>query len=198
MQPWLTNSELGAIRILLPLALEHCALDGFHWANRLARHASVRVVLLHVVTLKIAPLDNRIYDELGQDAWWRMQKLSEYLHPTISRELRVRMGDVAEEIIAEAKGGESQFVVLTSRRSGRAARRVAVWRSQPVRRLHNLGLNLAAETDCSVVILPAKSCLDGDSVWGRSTPRKYQPQSAELRLGDCLKESGGLLSANGA
>jgi nucleotide-binding universal stress UspA family protein len=169
------TTEIESSRILLPLDLRHCSLDVFRWINRLAQHVSVRVALLHVVNLNIFAADNRAYEELGREAFWHLRRLSEFLHPSVSCRLRVRVGMVAEEIIAEAKAEEPELVVLTAQQSSPATRSRSFWRvrsSDQVMRA--VAQKLVAEAQCLVVILPAQSYFDCESIWGRPVVSEHQ------------------------
>ena len=90
-------------RILLPLDIRKCPLEVFSVANGFARHPGATVILLHVVTLNIAAPEKRVYEELGRDAHWYLERLARgCLHPGVATTIRVRVGKPAEEILAEA------------------------------------------------------------------------------------------------
>ena len=101
--------------LLLPIDTAKCSLEAFARVNALARHPGVTVILLHVVDLNIAPLDNRVYDELGHEACSHLDRLArQYLYPEVSALIRVRAGDPATEILAEAKARNADLIILSA------------------------------------------------------------------------------------
>ena len=101
--------------ILLPIDTAKCSLEAFARVNALACSAGVTVILLHVVDLNIAPLDNRVHDELAREAHSHLDRLArQYLHQDVSALIRVRTGDPATEILAEAKGRNVDLIILSA------------------------------------------------------------------------------------
>src|ERR1035441_624672 len=90
--------------ILFPVDVARCPLEVFELVNGLAKRPEVTVILLHVVNLNILAPENRVYEELGQEAQWYLERLAnKHVHPLASTITRVRIGNPAEEILAEAK-----------------------------------------------------------------------------------------------
>jgi nucleotide-binding universal stress UspA family protein len=101
--------------ILLPIDTAKCSLEAFARVNALANRPGATVILLHVVDLNIAALDNRVYDELGREAGWHLDMLArKYLRPDISTLIRVRFGNPATEIIMEAKARNVDLIILST------------------------------------------------------------------------------------
>ena len=184
MDLWPATSKMESPRILLPVDLRHCSVDVFNWINRLARHTSVRLVLLNVVNLNALLPDDRAYEELGREALRYLGRVSEYLHPSISRRLRIRMGRVAEEIMAEAKAERPEVVLLTTRQASSSIRRWPLWNARSAL-LRTVATRLADEVRCNVIILPASSYLDCASTWG-------SPERSDRA---CLPAQNGIASA---
>ena len=84
--------------ILLPVDVARCPLEVFELVNGLAKRSEVTVILLHVLNLNILAPENRVYEELGQEAQWYLESLAnQHLHPMASAITHVRVGMPAEE-----------------------------------------------------------------------------------------------------
>jgi nucleotide-binding universal stress UspA family protein len=69
-----------------------------------------------VVTLNIAAPEKGVYEQLGRDAQWHLERLARgCLRPGITTISRVRFGKPAEEILAEAADGNVDLIVLASK-----------------------------------------------------------------------------------
>ena len=125
----------------------------------------MQVVLLHVVNLNIRAPDNRVYEELGREATWHLRRLSDFLDPSISRRLRVRMGRVPEEIVAAARAEEPEIVVLAKREISPSTklRRFRRSRSRADQLTSSVALRLVREARCHVVVLSGQSYFDCES-----------------------------------
>ena len=103
-------------RILLPLDIRKCPLEVFSVVNGFAKQQGITVTLLHVVTLNIAAPEKGVYEALGRDARWHLERLARgCLHPSVAANTRVRFGKPAEEILAEAAAGSADLIVLASK-----------------------------------------------------------------------------------
>lgn len=168
MDFWQADNGINEPRILVPLDVRHCSLDAFGWVSQLGRGFSPRMILLHVIDLNILAPDNRIYRELGREASTHLKRLSKYLNATISTQLRVRIGRVAQEILAEAKAQQPDFVVLTTEKSGSAPATQWTWKAAHSQRLmKKLAKKLVSEAGCNVVELPAHRYFDCERTWVR-------------------------------
>lgn len=104
-------------RLLLPIDTRRCYLEIFLAAQTFARHPEgATVVLLHVVNLNIAAPVSRVYEQLGREARWHLERLAEhYLQPGLAPIVHVRFGNPAEEILAEASADNTDLIILPSR-----------------------------------------------------------------------------------
>ena len=88
-------------RILVPIDIARCPLEVFDRVNAFAAQPGVTVILLHVVTLSIAAPDNRVFEELGREAGWYLERLArKHVHPNASTLIHVRTGKAADEILS--------------------------------------------------------------------------------------------------
>ena len=115
---WLVRTEeiMSLERILVPVDIAKWPVEVFSVANTFAKHPSATVTLLHVVTLNIAAPEKGVYEQLGRDAQWHLERLARgCLRPGITTVSRVRFGKPAEEILAEAADGNVDLIVLASK-----------------------------------------------------------------------------------
>jgi nucleotide-binding universal stress UspA family protein len=104
---------MNAERILVPLDIRKCPLEVFSVINGCAKYPGATVTLLHVVTLNIAAPENRVCEELGRDARWYLERLARAcLRRDVAAIIRVRVGEPAGEILAEAAAGNTDLIVL--------------------------------------------------------------------------------------
>ena len=111
--PVRADETMSPERILLPLDIRKCPLEVISEVNGLAIYPGATVILLHVVTLNIAVPEKRVYKELSCDARWYLERLARgCLRPDIATIIRVRVGKVAKEILAEAAAGNADLIIL--------------------------------------------------------------------------------------
>jgi nucleotide-binding universal stress UspA family protein len=145
-------------RILLPIDVARFPLEGFELVNGIAKRRAVTVYLLHVVTLNIMAGENRIYEELAREAHRHLQELAErFIHPIASVVSHVRVGNLGEEILAEAKEERVDLIILPNYGPSFWARLLALWKpgSNPVVSL--LAAKIIREAASGVFVVPAKS-----------------------------------------
>jgi nucleotide-binding universal stress UspA family protein len=100
-------------RILVPIDIARCPLEVFTRVNAFAGRPGVTVILLHVVTLNIAAADNHVFEELGREAGWYLERLArKHVHPDASTLIHVRTGNAADEILAEARAEDVDLIIL--------------------------------------------------------------------------------------
>jgi nucleotide-binding universal stress UspA family protein len=115
---WLVRAEdiMSLERILLPLDIRKWPVEVFSVANSFAKQPGVTVTLLHVVTLNIAAPEKGVYEQLGREAHWHLERLArKCLRPGVAAITRVRFGKPAEEILAEAVAGNIDLIVLAAK-----------------------------------------------------------------------------------
>src|ERR1017187_6708169 len=148
-------------RILLPLDIGKWPVEVFSVVNGLAAHPGVAVTLLHVVTLNIAAPEKGVYEALGRDARWHLERLARgCLHPGVAANTRVRFGKPAEEILAEAAAGSADLIVLASKPPSFWSRFFAPLVPRVVERV-------IREATCGVFLTTAESRFNCEKVWGR-------------------------------
>ena len=89
-----TKAGIKTKRILVPIDLQKCPFEVFARVNAYAEGSEVTVILLHVVNLNIASPENRIFQELAQEAHRHLERLArENIHPSASVLIRIRFGN---------------------------------------------------------------------------------------------------------
>jgi nucleotide-binding universal stress UspA family protein len=159
-------------RILVSIDVANWAPDVFALVSGFAKQQDVTVILLYVLNLNIMASENRVYEELGREAQWRLERLAhEYLPVNVTSLIRVRAGKLAEEIVAEAKAQQVDATILPSGHS-------SFWKRLPVPTLFRKIGQVARESGCGVLLARAKTRFDCRKVWGRqfheSSPRRQR------------------------
>jgi len=160
---WLVRTEeiMSLERILVPVNIRKWAVEVFSVANTFAKHPNAAVTLLHVVTLNIAAPEKGVYEQLGRDAQWHLERLARgCLRPGITTVNRVRFGKPAEEILAEAADGNTDLIVLASKPPSFWNRIVAPFLPRVVERI-------VREASCGVFLTTAKKWFNCENIWGR-------------------------------
>jgi nucleotide-binding universal stress UspA family protein len=153
---------MKAERILLPLDIRKCPLEFFSVVNGLASQPGDTVILLHVVTLNIAVPENRVYEELGRDARWYLERLArECLRPGVATNIRVRLGKPAEEILAEAAAGNADLIILS-------AYPPSFWKQVFGPTLSRIVARVIRKAPCNVVRVNVQDRFNCEDAWGRS------------------------------
>jgi nucleotide-binding universal stress UspA family protein len=177
-------------RILLPLDIRKCPLEVFSVVNGLASHPGATVTLLYVVTLNIAAPEKRVYEELGRDARWYLERLARgCLHPGVATNIRVRFGKPAEEILAEAAAGNTDLIVLPSYPPSLWSRLFA-----PI--LPRVVEQVIRKAPCRVFQASPQDRFDCEDLWGRSR-NKTDAGSKQVR-GALEREASRVLQAEEA
>ena len=148
-------------RILVPLDIRKWPVEVFSVANTFAKHPSATVTLLHVVTLNIAAPEKGIYEQLGREAHWHLERLARgCLRPGVTTTTRVRFGKPAEEILAEAADGNVDLIVLASKPPSFWSRFFAPILPRVVERV-------IREATCGVFLTTAKKRFNCEEIWSR-------------------------------
>jgi nucleotide-binding universal stress UspA family protein len=160
---WLVRAEdiMSLERILLPLDIRKWPVEVFSVANSFAKQPGVTVTLLHVVTLNIAAPEKGVYEQLGREAHWHLERLArKCLRPGVAAITRVRFGKPAEEILAEAVAGNIDLVVL-------AAKPPSFWSRFFAPILPRVVERVIREATCGVFMTTATKCFNCEKLWGR-------------------------------
>jgi nucleotide-binding universal stress UspA family protein len=149
-------------RILLPINTRQCYLEVFHAANGFARQTSgATVFLLHVVHLNITAPEKRVYEQLGREAHWHLERLARHcLRPGIASIVRVRFGKPAEEIVAEARESNIDLIVLPFRSP-------TLWQRLFAPVVPRIIEGVIRRAACGVFLASAKSRFNCEAHWGR-------------------------------
>ena len=148
-------------RILLPLDIRKCPLDVFSVVNGLANHPGATVILLHVVTLSIAAPEKGVYEQLGRDAHWYLERLAgQCVHAGVDTSIRVRFGKPADEILAEAEDEGVDLIVLASKLP-------SFWRCLFAPIVPRVIERVVREATCGVFLTAAKRRFNCEDIWGR-------------------------------
>jgi nucleotide-binding universal stress UspA family protein len=148
-------------RILLPLDIRKCPLEVFSVVNGLAKNPGATVTLLYVVALNIAAPEKRVYEELVLDARWYLERLARgCLRGDVTTMIRVRIGNPAEEILAEAAAGNSDLIVLPCYRP-------ATWNRLLAPLLPRVVEQVTRKAPCHVFRASMQDRFNCEDVWGR-------------------------------
>ena len=148
-------------RILLPLDIRKCPLDVFSVVNGLANHPGATVILLHVVTLSIAAPEKGVYEQLGRDAYWYLERLAgQCVRASVDTSIRVRFGKPADEILAEAEDEGVDLIVLASKLP-------SFWRCLFAPIVPRVIERVVREATCGVFLTAAKRRFNCEDIWGR-------------------------------
>ncbi len=155
-------------RLLLPIDVNKCRPAIFEFGNRFARESQVAAILLHVVTLNVAGTENRIYDDLVQEAESHLEKLSaQYIDPLVITMRRIRIGKASEEILAEAECDHPDVILMTVDRKSLQNNSVLQRLRLSTASLSRTVNAVLKRAPCDVLVLPTIGELNCERVWGR-------------------------------
>jgi nucleotide-binding universal stress UspA family protein len=156
-------------RILVPIDIARCPLEVFTRVNAFAGRPGVTVILLHVVTVKIAEADNRLFEELGREAGWHLERLArKHVHPDASTLIHVRIGKPADEILAEAKAENVDLIILPTFGGSLWKRGASFWKRLVAPIFPGMIVEkLARNAPCALLIMHAESRFNCEQSWGR-------------------------------
>ena len=155
-------------RILLPIDVTRCPLEVFELVNGFAKRPEVTIILLHVVNLNIASVENRVYDELGREARCYLEQLADkHIHSIASTVTHVRTGEPAAEILAEAKSEDVDLMILPTYGPSFWQRVTGLWKPAPGPIVSSLAQRLVRDATCAVFVVAAKTRLNCEKAWGR-------------------------------
>jgi nucleotide-binding universal stress UspA family protein len=158
-------------RILLPLDIRKSPLEVFSVVNNLAKESGVTVTLLHVVSLNIAAPEKGVYEQLGREAHWHLERLARgCLRPGVTTITRVRFGKPAEEILVEAADGNVDLIVLASGLP-------SFWSRLFARLVPRVVERVIREASCGVFLTTVKKWFNCENAWGR--PEKETEATAD-------------------
>jgi len=162
-------------RVLVPIDITRCPLEVFEVLNGFAQEREVTAILLHVVCLRVAAPENRVYDELVQEARWYLQRLADrHIDCSASTLIRIRIGNPAEQILAEAKAESATLILLPSFGPSFWNRLKLLWKPACGAVLSSLAGKLTREAPCGVFVLPARTSFNCERTWGRPTEKALQ------------------------
>ena len=180
-------------RILLPLDITRCPLEVFDLVNGFAKRPEVTVILLHVLNLNILAPENRVYEELGQEAQWHLESLAnKHLHPMASAITHVRVGKPAEEILAEAKAQSVELIILPTYGPSFWNRLKGLWTNVCIPPVSTLAERVIREAMCGVFVVLAKTRLNCERAWGRPVKNRKAQSMVPSRPISPAYESPGL------
>jgi nucleotide-binding universal stress UspA family protein len=156
-------------RILVPIDIARCPLEVFTRVNAFAGQPGVTIVLLHVLTVKIAAADNRVFEELGREAGWYLERLArKHVHPDASIRIHVRIGKPADEILAEAKAENVDLIILPTFGGSLWKRGASFWKRLVAPIFPGVIVEkLARNAPCVVFFMHAESWFNCEERWGR-------------------------------
>jgi nucleotide-binding universal stress UspA family protein len=180
-------------RILLPVDVARCPLEVFELVNGLAKRPEVTIILLHVVSLNILAPENRVYEELGQEAQWYLENLAnKHIPPMASTIAHVRVGNPAEEILAEAKAESVDLIILPTYGPSFWNRLKGLWTNVCIPSVSTLAERVIREATCGVFVVLAKTRLNCERAWGRPVKNRKAQSIVPSRPISPAYESPGL------
>lgn len=163
------------LKLLLPIDVVACPLGVFDVVNRFSQSCHLTVILLHVLTLNVFGVENRIYEELRQETKEYLEKLaSSYLGRNISSVLQVRHGRPSEEILAQVATDHPDTVLLPVQR--------ILHDTRSKMRISTLVRKIIQGADCGVLVLPFNRSFNCEKAWGRQPLPVETEQSSLLRV----------------
>jgi universal stress protein A len=150
---------MNSKRILIPVDLMRGSPDALVYVQRMAQENPLCVTLLHVVDLNIAPAMPSVYDQLCAEGEAALRKLAKlFFGADQAVRVIVRVGKAAEEIVAEAKAGVADMIILSAPKTSKQFR--------PFH--HSTTRHVLGRAPCPTVVLPRPD---------KVTPHVYRPQS---------------------
>src|SRR5258708_12257258 len=100
-------------RILLPLDIRKCPLEIFSLIRAFSTRPEVTLILLHVLHVSIDTSDERVSAELAHQAKQYLRRLAQqFLHPTSSTLIHIRIRQTPEHILQDTKSNALQLIIL--------------------------------------------------------------------------------------
>ena len=154
-------------RILLPIDVAKCPVEVFEAVHGLANRPEVTVILLHVVTLNILAPENRVYEELYREAHSHLERLARlYLPPIASTLIRVRFGNPAQLILAEARAESADLIVMPACGPSLWDRLASLWKRSAGRLLCPIARQVIQQATCGVFLLTTRTRFNCRQAWG--------------------------------
>jgi nucleotide-binding universal stress UspA family protein len=157
-------------RLLLPVDIAKCPLEVLELVNGFAKRPEVTVILLHVIESAGAP---RLWparsagdDPEGAALWYLAQLADKHIHPIATTLTHVRTGDVAEQILAEAKLHRVDLIILPTYRASFFGQLRALWKAGADPVVSPLAEQVVREAPCSVFLVRAKTRFNCEQAWG--------------------------------
>jgi nucleotide-binding universal stress UspA family protein len=189
------HEDMKHEKILLPIDVARCPLEGFAFLNGFARRPEVTVLLLHVVNLNIAPPENRVFHELAAEANAYLRHLADqHLAPIATTVTHVRIGEPAKEILAEAHAENPDLIILPTYGPSFWNRLKAVWNPACYPLLSPLVEKVIRKAGCGVFVVAAKTRFNCQEAWGR--PAREDVQAVPRLVGNHHSPEFGLASAS--
>jgi nucleotide-binding universal stress UspA family protein len=149
---------MNSKHILIPLDLLRGPSHALVFVQQMAMENPLCVTLLHVVDLNIGPVQPGIYDQLCVEGEAALRKLAKLFFGTEQAvRVAIRIGQPANEIVAEAKAGAADMIVLCGPKSPKWFRLFRRGTTQHV----------LASAPCPTVVLPHS---------GKIAPQAVGPQ----------------------
>jgi nucleotide-binding universal stress UspA family protein len=143
----------GAKRILIPLDLMRGTIAPLTFVQGLGAQAPICATLLHVVSLNVAIVERRVYQELCSEAQAALLKLARlFFGDEQETRVSVRIGRPHEQIIEEARSSGSELIILCGGKPDSWARLLALGTAERVVR----------SAPCPTLILPRKNLFEGN------------------------------------
>jgi|SRR5208282_5462437 len=156
-------------RLLLPVDIARCPLEVMELVNGFASRPEVTIILLHVLNSVGAPsrfMAKPPRPSRERALWYLARLAKKYIHPIASTITRVRSGDVAEQILEEARIGNADLIILPTYRPSLWDSLRALWRAGYKAFTSPLAERLIKEANCSVFLVGAKTRFNCERAWG--------------------------------
>jgi nucleotide-binding universal stress UspA family protein len=181
-------------RILVPIDIARCPLEVFTRVNAFAGQPGVTIILLHVVTVKIAAADNRVFEELGREAGWYLERLARrHVHADASILIHVRIGKAAHEILAEAKAENVDLIILPTFGGSLWKCGAPFWKRLVAPIFPGAIVEkLARNAPCALLFMHAEARFNCEERWGRpgneiNAPLEHLDRASERETSPVLR-----------
>ena len=160
---------MNSKQVLIPLDLRRGTTQALRYVQHAAPESPFCVTLLYVIEVNIVSPDNRLYREIGAESEAALRQISRHFlgHEDAAR-ISVRLGRADEEIVAEARSGRSELIILS-------ASKPAPWRYFFRSRTIEHVLQAAP---CPALVLPRSRPIAAKEYWPPPLPQGRAAPSA--------------------
>ncbi len=155
-------------KLLLVVEAEQAPWAALEFVGGLAARQPLTVVILQVIHLNIVAPEGRIYGELAAEAKQRLEHLARaYLGGCEHTLVRVRRGNRAQQVLAEARTQEAGMIVLTDGAPSFPERLAAAFKPWSGPLVSSFVRKMMRTAPCSVIVVPTEGSFRQTEPGGR-------------------------------